>query len=81
MYFATGNNSYLKLATTPGIAKHAGAFWGGQDYGVFSWDNKLAGAQVILSILFVMTFLIYLLIVAILVKLHLINLILMTFCI
>ncbi|KAK2394470.1 endoglucanase [Trifolium repens] len=49
MYFATGNNSYLKLATTPGIAKHAGAFWGGQDYGVFSWDNKLAGAQVLLS--------------------------------
>ncbi|GAU44620.1 hypothetical protein TSUD_378980 [Trifolium subterraneum] len=49
MYFATGNNSYLKLATTPGIAKHAGAFWGGQDYGVFSWDNKLAGSQVLLS--------------------------------
>ncbi|OIW13893.1 hypothetical protein TanjilG_31782 [Lupinus angustifolius] len=49
MYYATGNSSYLKLATTPGIAKHAGAFWGGSDYGVFSWDNKLAGAQVLLS--------------------------------
>jgi len=47
MYFATGNSSYLKLATTPGLAKHAGAFWGGPDYGVLSWDNKLTGAQVI----------------------------------
>ncbi|KAF3783911.1 Endoglucanase 25 [Nymphaea thermarum] len=49
MYYATGNISYLKLATTPGIAKHAGAFWGGPDYGVFNWDNKLPGAQVLLS--------------------------------
>ncbi|KAH7666145.1 Glycoside hydrolase family 9 protein [Dioscorea alata] len=49
LYYATGNSSYLQLATTPGIAKHAGAFWGGPDYGVFSWDNKLTGAQVLLS--------------------------------
>ncbi|XP_078159966.1 endoglucanase 10-like [Carex rostrata] len=49
LYFATGNTSYLTLATTPGIAKHAGAFWGGPDYGVFSWDNKLTGSQVLLS--------------------------------
>lgn len=49
LYYATGNSSYLSLATTPGIAKHAGAFWGGPDYGVFSWDNKLAGAQVLLT--------------------------------
>ncbi|GAB4847406.1 hypothetical protein Ancab_026464 [Ancistrocladus abbreviatus] len=41
--------SYLQLATTPGLAKHAGAFWGGPDYGVLSWDNKLTGAQVLLS--------------------------------
>lgn len=47
LYYATGNSSYLQLATTPGLAKHAGAFWGGPDYGVLSWDNKLAGAQVI----------------------------------
>ena len=46
MYLATGNSSYLTLATNPKLAKHAGAFWGGPDYGVFSWDNKLAGAQV-----------------------------------
>ncbi|KAJ8484586.1 hypothetical protein OPV22_017071 [Ensete ventricosum] len=49
MYLATGNSTYLKLATHPTLAKHAGAFWGGPDYGVFSWDNKLTGAQVLLS--------------------------------
>ncbi|KAJ4764324.1 Endoglucanase [Rhynchospora pubera] len=49
MYLATGNSSYLQLATNPTMAKHAGAFWGGPDYGVFSWDNKLTGAQVLLS--------------------------------
>lgn len=49
LYYATGNSSYLQLATAPGLAKHAGAFWGGPDYGVFSWDSKLPGAQVLLS--------------------------------
>ncbi|XP_074560572.1 endoglucanase 10-like [Curcuma longa] len=49
LYFATGNSSYLQLATAPGLAKHAGAFWGGPDYGVFSWDSKLTGSQVLLS--------------------------------
>lgn len=46
MYLATGNSSYLQLSTHPKLAKHAGAFWGGPDYGVLSWDNKLTGAQV-----------------------------------
>lgn len=46
LYLATGNSSYLQLVTNPKMAKHAGAFWGGPDYGVFSWDNKLPGAQV-----------------------------------
>ncbi|KAK6159703.1 hypothetical protein DH2020_003084 [Rehmannia glutinosa] len=45
LYYATGNSSYLQLATTPGLAKHAGAFWGGPFYGVLNWDNKLAGTQ------------------------------------
>ncbi|KAL0911572.1 hypothetical protein M5K25_019722 [Dendrobium thyrsiflorum] len=49
MYLATGNSSYLQLVTNPKMAKHAGAFWGGPDYGVLSWDNKLPGAQVLLS--------------------------------
>ena len=44
MYYATGNFSYLKLATTTRIARHAGAFRGGPNYGVLSWDNKLVGA-------------------------------------
>ena len=47
MYFATGNNSYLTVATAPGMAKHAGAYWfGSPNYGVFTWDDKLPGAQV-----------------------------------
>ncbi|RRT43057.1 hypothetical protein B296_00054099 [Ensete ventricosum] len=45
MYLATGNASYLQLSTHPKLAKHAGAFRGGPDYGVLSWDNKLTGAQ------------------------------------
>ncbi|KAF2317243.1 hypothetical protein GH714_018970 [Hevea brasiliensis] len=49
LYYATGNNTYLQLATTRGLAKHAGAFSGGPYYGVLSWDNKLTGAQVLLS--------------------------------
>ncbi|XP_071726238.1 endoglucanase 25-like [Rutidosis leptorrhynchoides] len=49
MYYATGNQSYLYLASHPKLAKHAGAFWGGPDYGVLSWDNKLTGAQVLLT--------------------------------
>ncbi|XP_074294392.1 endoglucanase 25-like [Silene latifolia] len=49
LYYATGNNTYLSLATHPSMAKHAGAFRGDPDYGVLSWDNKLAGAQVLMS--------------------------------
>ncbi|KAL6494448.1 hypothetical protein OROGR_031248 [Orobanche gracilis] len=49
LYYATGNSSYLQLATTTGLARHAGAFFGGPFYGVLSWDNKLAGTQVLLS--------------------------------
>ncbi|VAI02213.1 unnamed protein product [Triticum turgidum subsp. durum] len=50
MYFATGNTSYLTIATAPGMAKHAGAFWiGSPNYGVFTWDDKLPGSQVLLS--------------------------------
>ncbi|VVB14828.1 unnamed protein product [Arabis nemorensis] len=49
MYFATGNVTYLDRVTSHALAKNAGAFSGGPYYGVFSWDNKLAGAQVLLS--------------------------------
>ncbi|OMO63939.1 Glycoside hydrolase, family 9 [Corchorus capsularis] len=49
MYCATGNSSYIDLVTKPGLAKHDDAFWGGPDCGVLSWDNKHAGAQLLLS--------------------------------
>lgn len=49
MYLATGNSSYLERVTDPKLAKRAGAFSGGPNYGVFSWNNKLPGAQVLLS--------------------------------
>ncbi|QHO51177.1 Endoglucanase [Arachis hypogaea] len=45
MYYATGNSLYLKLATTPDIAKYAGAFRGSPNYGVLSCDNKFSAAQ------------------------------------
>nr|XP_008370239.2 endoglucanase 25-like [Malus domestica]XP_028957155.1 endoglucanase 25-like [Malus domestica] len=48
LYYATGNNSYLQLATTSGLAKHA-AFSKGPIHGALSWDNKLLGAQVLLT--------------------------------
>ncbi|KAL1811743.1 endoglucanase 9 [Daucus carota subsp. sativus] len=47
MYCATGNNFYLSLAIK--MASQAGAFGGGHDYGELSWDNKLAGAQLLLT--------------------------------
>ncbi|KAK1360393.1 Endoglucanase [Heracleum sosnowskyi] len=49
MYYATGNKSYLSLATKIGMARHAGAFQGGPGSGVLSWDNKLPGAQLLLT--------------------------------
>eukprot|EP00249_Psilotum_nudum_P001183 c13535_g1_i1 orf=316-2145(+) len=49
MFYATGNSSYLQLVTTRGISKRAGAGGGGPNFGVFDWDNKLAGAQVLLT--------------------------------
>uniref|UniRef100_A0A7N0TDP8 Endoglucanase n=1 Tax=Kalanchoe fedtschenkoi TaxID=63787 RepID=A0A7N0TDP8_KALFE len=55
LYYATGNSSYLQLVTNPTLAKHAGAFWGGPDYGVLSWDNKLAGAQYVVNAAFLAT--------------------------
>lgn len=54
MYYATGNTSYLQLVTHPDLAKHANADGGGPFYGTFNWDNKLAGAQVLLSRLLIM---------------------------
>ncbi|KAK8654375.1 hypothetical protein V6N13_128344 [Hibiscus sabdariffa] len=49
MYCATGNSSYIDLVTNPALAKHAEAFWGGPDHGVLGWDNKHAGAQLLIT--------------------------------
>ncbi|KAL7119776.1 hypothetical protein ACP275_02G082800 [Erythranthe tilingii] len=49
LYYATGNISYLELATAPALATRAGAFERSLYDRVFSWDNKLPGAQVLLT--------------------------------
>ncbi|KAL5996753.1 Endoglucanase 12 [Asimina triloba] len=49
LYYATGNSSYLSLATNPGVSRNAKAFRGILDLNVFSWDNKLPGAELLLS--------------------------------
>ncbi|XP_010277803.1 PREDICTED: endoglucanase 12-like [Nelumbo nucifera] len=49
MYYATGNSSYLALATNPGLPKNSKAFLGIPDLSVFSWDNKLPAAQLLLT--------------------------------
>lgn len=49
MYYASGNSSYLSLATNPGIPKNSKAFLSIRDLNVFSWDNKLPGAELLLT--------------------------------
>ncbi|OAY78565.1 Endoglucanase 12 [Ananas comosus] len=49
MYYATGNTSYISLATDPALAKNAKAFMQILDFSVFSWDNKLPGAELLLT--------------------------------
>ncbi|KAH0926286.1 hypothetical protein HID58_018542 [Brassica napus] len=49
MYYATGDNTYLAKVTSHELANRAGAFSRGPHYGVFGWDNKLAGTQLLLT--------------------------------
>ncbi|CAH8314186.1 unnamed protein product [Eruca vesicaria subsp. sativa] len=49
LYYATGNVTYLDQVTNHDMATHAGAFWSSPYYGVPSWDNKLPGAQLLLT--------------------------------
>ncbi|KAL6903574.1 hypothetical protein ACP4OV_004387 [Aristida adscensionis] len=49
MYYATGNTSYISFATDPRLPKNAKAFFNILDFSVFSWDNKLPGAQLLLT--------------------------------
>ncbi|PKU76103.1 endoglucanase 12-like [Dendrobium catenatum] len=48
MYYATGNYSYLSLATSPTLPNNANAFSQIPYLSVFSWDNKLPGAELLL---------------------------------
>ncbi|KAJ3675362.1 hypothetical protein LUZ60_004404 [Juncus effusus] len=54
MYYATGNNSLLEFATNPALPKNAKAFYVIPDLSVFSWDNKLPGAELLLTRLRIM---------------------------
>ncbi|BBM99915.1 endoglucanase [Marchantia polymorpha subsp. ruderalis] len=49
VYFATGNWTYLTRVTNAELARNAGADGGGPFYGVFSWDSKLLGAQLLMT--------------------------------
>lgn len=49
MYYASGNDSYIRFATDPRLPNNAKAFMQIPDLGVFSWDNKLPGAQLLLT--------------------------------
>ncbi|KAK9141414.1 hypothetical protein Scep_011095 [Stephania cephalantha] len=49
MYYATGNSSYLALATNPGLPNNAKAFRLTPDSTVLSWDNKLPAAELLLT--------------------------------
>nr|AKH03681.1 endo-1,4-beta-glucanase [Hevea brasiliensis] len=49
LYYATGNVSYISLATNPGIPKNSKAFYMIPDLSVLSWDNKLPAAMLLLT--------------------------------
>ncbi|WOG84381.1 hypothetical protein DCAR_0103564 [Daucus carota subsp. sativus] len=49
LYYATGNQSYLSLATDQELSSKAHAFSMNQDSIVLSWDNKLPAAMMLLT--------------------------------
>ncbi|CAL9079335.1 unnamed protein product [Musa textilis] len=49
LFYASGNKSYIQFATDPRLPKNAMAFLQIPDLGVFGWDNKLPGAQLLLT--------------------------------
>lgn len=54
MYYATGNTSVLQFATDPRLPKNANVNLMIPDLSVFSWDNKLPGAELLLTRLRIM---------------------------
>ncbi|KAM1207782.1 hypothetical protein COP2_008578 [Malus domestica] len=49
LYLATGNLSYLQLVTNPDLGAHGKVLWTDPKNRVLSWDNKHAGAFLLLS--------------------------------
>lgn len=49
LYFATGNTTYISLATNPDVPKNSKAFYMKPDLSVLSWDNKLPAAMLLLT--------------------------------
>ncbi|XP_059628589.1 endoglucanase 12 [Cornus florida] len=49
LYYATGNKSYISLATNPGLSRNSRAFFMIPDLSVLSWDNKLPAAMLLLT--------------------------------
>ncbi|XP_057961279.1 endoglucanase 12 [Malania oleifera] len=49
LYYATGNRSYIQLATNPGVPRNAKAFVMTPQRSVLSWDNKLPAAMLLLT--------------------------------
>ncbi|KAI3884370.1 hypothetical protein MKW92_039527 [Papaver armeniacum] len=49
IYFATGDTSYLSMATDETIARKAGAFKAIENLRIPSWDNKLPGVSLLLK--------------------------------
>ncbi|KAL5840993.1 hypothetical protein ACOSQ4_013601 [Xanthoceras sorbifolium] len=49
LYYATGNVSYISLATNPGLPRNSKAFFMNPDQIALSWDNKLPAAMLLLT--------------------------------
>ncbi|KAM7487321.1 hypothetical protein LguiB_024805 [Lonicera macranthoides] len=49
LFYATGNDTYLSLATNPGLSKNSKAFFMIPKLSVLSWDNKLPAAMLLLT--------------------------------
>ncbi|XP_007028162.2 PREDICTED: endoglucanase 12 [Theobroma cacao] len=49
LYYATGNVSYISLATNPGLSKNSKALYDIPTNRALSWDNKLPAAMLLLT--------------------------------
>ncbi|KAF7827022.1 endoglucanase 12 [Senna tora] len=49
LFYATGNASYVSLATNPSVPKNAKAFYMIRDLSVLDWNNKLPAAMLLLT--------------------------------